>query len=74
LRQLSLPKKSDLPRWLRLSFAERCCLLNILSPPPTLSVADKLRWFWWRRRARLKAVASRYGVSWAAIAHQLQPP
>jgi hypothetical protein len=39
-----------------------------------LSVEQRLRWFWWRRRERLKAAASRYGIAWQQIAHLLQPP
>jgi hypothetical protein len=40
----------------------RCQLLNILMPTPVLSVAHRLDWFWWRRRKRLQAIASRQAI------------
>jgi len=55
-------QKKILPRWLSFSLAEWRCLLNILCPLPPLSIQFRLHWFWWRRKQRLCAIASRLGI------------
>src|SRR5206468_2177090 len=53
-------KKSRLPAWMSSSLAELRKLLNILWPPPAMSIAFQLRWWAWRRKKRLQAILYRY--------------
>ena len=67
-------KKKPLPYWLSFSLAELKCLLNILMPLPTPTLAFRLRWFWRRRLYRLRAIASRYGIAASTLIELSLPP
>jgi hypothetical protein len=58
----SSAKKTHLPLFVCLSLAECQTLFNLFFPLPTPSFEHKLHWFGWRRLARFRALASRYGL------------
>ena len=71
---MSSEKKSRLPGWMSFSLPELRCLLNIILPVPSVSKMFRLRWFWWRRRKRLQAIASRYQVPTQTLWRLAVPP
>ncbi len=68
----SSAKKTHLPLFACLSLAECQVLFNLFFPLPTPSFKDKLHWFGWRRLARFRALASRYGLAGTDLIHQSQ--
>jgi hypothetical protein len=57
-----------------LSLAELRVLLNIILPVPQLAQQFRLRWFWWRRAQRLRAIASRYQLDAKQLLAFALPP
>lgn len=67
-------KKSPLPIWLSLSVAELRCLLNLMLPTLSLTKAFRLRWFWWRRQQRFRAIATCFQIDFNLLLRSTLPP
>jgi hypothetical protein len=74
LMRMTEPEKKPLPRWLSFSLAEWRCLFNLILPLPQLGQTFRLRWFWWRRKQRLRAAASRLQLDVHLLLQLALPP